>query len=781
MKRFLSVALLFLTTTTTWAQQYPFQKFELSSEDRANDLISHLTLKEKSALMCDESEAIPRLGIKKFNWWSEGLHGIRYGSNVSVFPQSIGMAASFDDKLVYDVFNAVSDEFRAKYHEARRNGKENSKFVSLSVWTPNINIFRDPRWGRGQETYGEDPFLTGRMAVNFIKGLQGNDPKYLKTVATAKHYAVHSGPEFSRHTDNIFVNDRDLFDTYLPAFKAVIRDANVQSVMCAYNRFRDKPCCGNDILLSNILRNRFGFNGYVVSDCGAISDFFTKMGHHTTPTSTQAWGWSLATGTDLNCEQSRTFLVNNLDSAINVGMINDSDINTSVRRLFRARFMLGLFDPDDQVAYSKIPFSVVGSEKHLKLSQEAAEKSLVLLKNNGILPLKNIKKIALIGPNANNFAILIGNYNGQPIRPITPLKALREKLGAQNVIYTPGCPIVPGVYVNQDIIGAENFFHMENGKLKSGLKAEYYTNTKFEGTPKLVQVDPKIDFYWMRSPLNNLVEDKFSIRWSGIIIPKKSATYQFGGNVKLKIDNVVIDSKDVALEKGKKYEIIAELRVVPSSYTNSIEPSAILSWAETTRDYHKEALDAAAKADVVIFCGGISAELEGEEMPLVIDGFSHGDRTHINLPKIQEDLLKDLHQTGKPVVFVNFSGSAMAMNWEDANLPAIVQAFYPGETTGTALTRLLFGEINPSGRLPITFYKSEKDIPDFSNYDMKGRTYRYFKGTPLYPFGYGLSYTTFEYSNLQSDKTHDTTSPVNITVDVKNTGKMDGEEVVQLY
>ncbi|HZK97630.1 MAG TPA: glycoside hydrolase family 3 C-terminal domain-containing protein, partial [Prolixibacteraceae bacterium] len=492
-------------------------------------------------------------------------------------------------------------------------------------------------------------------------------------------------------------------------------------------------------------------------------------------------GWSLATGTDLNCEQSRTFLVNNLDSAINVGMINESDINTSVRRLFRARFMLGLFDPDDQVAYSKIPFSVVGSEKHLKLSQEAAEKSLVLLKNTGILPLKNVKKIALIGPNANNFAILIGNYNGQPIRPITPLKALREKLGAQNVLYTPGCPIVPGVYVNQDIIGAENFFHMENGKLKSGLKAEYYTNTKFEGTPKLVQVDPKIDFYWMKSPLNNLVEDKFSIRWSGIIIPKKTGTYQFGGNVKLKIDNVVADSKGVALEKGKKYEILAELRVVPSSYTNSIEPSAILSWVDTTRDYHKEALDAAAKADVVIFCGGISAELEGEEMPLVIDGFSHGDRTHINLPKIQEDLLKDLYKTGKPVVYVNFSGSAMAMNWEDENLPAIVQAFYPGETTGTALTRLLFGEFNPSGRLPVTFYKSEKDIPDFSNYDMQGRTYRYFKGTPLYPFGYGLSYTTFEYSNLVANETSGTASPVSVTVDVKNSGKVDGEEVVQLY
>ncbi len=758
----------------------PYQNTQLSVDDRVEDLISRMTIHEKVTQLFNHAEAIDRLGVPAYDWWNECLHGVARAGKATVFPQAIGLSATFDQDLMFRVADAISDEARAKHHYYVANNIR-SIYTGLTFWTPNINIFRDPRWGRGQETYGEDPFLTGRMAVNFIKGLQGNDPKYLKTVATAKHYAVHSGPEFTRHTDNIYVNDRDLYDTYLPAFKAVVRDANVQSVMCAYNRFRDKPCCGNDILLSNILRNRFGFNGYVVSDCGAISDFFTKQGHHTTPNSTKAWGWSLSTGTDLNCEQSRTFLVNNLDSALRVGIINESDINTSVKRLFRARFMLGMFDPDDQVAYSKIPFSVVGSEKHLKLSQEAAEKSLVLLKNNGILPLKNAKKIALIGPNANNFAILIGNYNGDPIRPTTPLKALREKLGAQNVQYTLGCPIVPGVYTDPEIVDAANLFHNENGKLKAGLKAEYFTNIKFEGTPKLVQTDPKIDFYWKKSPLNNLIEDSFSVRWSGVLIPKKSATYQFGGNVKLKIDNKVTDSKGVALEKGKRYEIIAELVISASSYANSIDPTATLSWTDISRDYHKEALAAAAEADVVIFCGGISAELEGEEMPLVIDGFSHGDRTHINLPKIQEDLLKDLYKTGKPVVFVNFSGSAVAMNWEDANLPAIVQAFYPGEAAGTALVRLLFGEFNPSGRLPVTFYKSEKDIPDFSNYDMQGRTYRHFKGTPLYPFGYGLSYTTYEYSNLLINETSATASPVSVTVDVKNSGKVDGEEVVQIY
>lgn len=758
----------------------PYKNTQLSIDDRVEDLVSRMTLPEKVTQLFNQAAPVERLGVPAYNWWNECLHGVARAGTATVFPQAIGLSATFDQDLMFRVGDAISDEARAKHNFFVANNVR-SIYTGLTFWTPNINIFRDPRWGRGQETYGEDPFLTGRLAVNFIKGLQGNDPKYLKTVATAKHYAVHSGPEATRHSDNIFVSDRDLYDTYLPAFKAVIREANVQSVMCAYNSFRDKPCCGNDVLLSNILRNRFGFNGYVVSDCGAISDFYTQRAHHIVPTSTQAWGWSLSTGTDLNCEGSRNFLVNNLDSAIRVGMINESDINTSVRRLFKARFMLGMFDPDDQVAYSKIPFSVVGCEKHLKLSQEAAEKSYVLLKNTGILPLKNVKKIALIGPNANNYAILIGNYNGIPVHPVTPLKAFREKLGSKNVNYTPGCPIVPGVYTDKEIIGADILFHNENGGLKAGLKGEYFANTKFEGTPKMVQIDSKIDFNWMKSPVSNMIEDQFAVRWSGVLMPKKAGTYQFGGNVKLKIDGKMADAKGVLLEKGKKYEIIAELQVNSSSAVNSIEPSASLSWAETTRNYHKEALDAAAKADVIIFCGGISSGLEGEEMRLVIDGFSHGDRTHINLPKIQEDLLMDLQKTGKPIVYVNFSGSAIALNWEDQNLPAIVQGFYPGETTGTALTRLLFGEYNPSGRLPVTFYKSEKDIPDFSNYDMQGRTYRYFKGTPLYPFGFGLSYTTFEYSNLKVDEKTKTASTVNVTVDVKNTGKLDGEEVVQIY
>ena len=758
----------------------PYQNTQLSVDERVIDLVSRMTLREKVTQLFNSAEPIERLGVPAYNWWNECLHGVARAGKATVFPQAIGLSATFDQDLMFRVGDVISDEARAKHNYFLSNNIH-SIYTGLTFWTPNINIFRDPRWGRGQETYGEDPYLTGRMAVNFIKGLQGNDPKYLKTVATAKHYAVHSGPEFTRHVDNIFVDDYDLFDTYLPAFKAVIQEANVQSVMCAYNRFRDKPCCGNDILLSTILRERFGFNGYVVSDCGAISDFYTKNAHHVVPTSTQAWGWSLSTGTDLNCEGSRAFLTSNLDSAIKVGMINESDINTSVKRLFRARFMLGMFDPDDQVAFTKIPFSVVGSEKHLQLSLEAAQKSLVLLKNNGILPLKNVKKVALIGPNANNFAILIGNYSGNPIHPVTPLTALREKLGVQNVFYTPGCPIVPGVFTDPEIVNENCLFHLENKKLVKGLKAEYFNNPRFEGAPKLVRIDPKIDFYWMNSPISNLVEDQFSVRWTGTLVPQKTATYQFGGNARLKINDVSVAKKGIELEKGSEYQIVAEFKVTSSPYTNSIEPSAKLSWSEMSRDYRQEALDAAAKGDVVIFCGGISAELEGEEMPVVIDGFSHGDRTSLDLPKVQEDLLMELQKTGKPVVYVNFSGSAVAMNWEEQNLPAIVQAFYPGETTGTALTKLLFGEMNPSGRLPVTFYKSVNDLPAFSNYDMKGRTYRYFNGEALYPFGYGLSYTTFAYNNIACSGTFDTKSPVTVTVDVKNTGKMDGEEVVQLY
>jgi beta-glucosidase len=760
--------------------QYPFQDPSLPVEERAYDLVSRLTLQEKVTQFFNHSEAIPRLGIPQYDWWNECLHGVARAGKATVFPQAIGLAATFDEELMFSVATAISDEARAKHHNFLKNNVH-SIYTGLTFWSPNINIFRDPRWGRGQETYGEDPYLTGRMAVNFIKGLQGNDPHYLKTIATAKHYAVHSGPEYSRHVDNVFVNDRDLYDTYLPAFKASVREANVQSVMCAYNRFRDKPCCGSDLLLNNILRNEFGFTGYITSDCGAISDFYTKNAHHVVENSSRAWGWSVSTGTDLNCETPASFLVSNLDSAIQNGVINEKDLNTSLLRLFEARIKLGMFDPDIMVPYSKIPFSVVGSKEHLQLAEKAAEKSLVLLKNDGILPLKNGKKIALIGPNADNFDILIANYNGEPVVPITPLTGIRAKIGKQNVLYSAGCPIVPGIYTNYKPVPYKNLFHDENGKLKNGLKAEYFSEENLKGQPAFVRIDSLINFYWMHSPVDNQLEDSFSVRWIGILIPDQSGTFSFGGNTRVKINGKDPGKNLVELVKGQKYDLEVTFTVVPFWWNNAVEPSAKFEWVETSKDYKKEALDAAKKADVIVFCGGISSSLEGEEMPLSIDGFSHGDRTHINLPAVQEDLLKELKKTGKPVIYVNFSGSAMAMNWENENLPAIIQAFYPGEATGTALARMLFGDFNPAGRLPVTFYKSVNDLPDFKDYRMEGRTYRYFKGEPLWGFGYGLSYTTFNYKNLVVPESSPAGSDVKISVDVTNSGKRDGEEVVEIY
>lgn len=779
----LIICFLLLCGSSFGQQQFgfPFQDSKLPVDQRVDDLVARMTLKEKVFQLFNQAPAIDRLGVPAYNWWNECLHGVARAGKATVFPQAIGMAATFDQDLMFRVGTAVSDEARAKHHNFARN---NARYIymGLTFWTPNINIFRDPRWGRGQETYGEDPYLTGRMAVNYIKGLQGNDPKYFKTIATAKHYAVHSGPEVSRHTDNIYVNDRDLYETYLPAFSAAVKEANVQSIMCAYNRFRDKPCCGSDILLSNILRKQFGFNGYIVSDCGAITDFYSKKSHHVVETPSQALGWSLSAGTDLNCEESKAFVEDHFDEAISKGMINEKDIDVSLKRLFKARFELGMFDPDNQVAYSQIPMSVVGSPEHQKLTLEVAEKSLVLLKNTGILPLKGVKKIALIGPNANNPTVLIGNYNGDPINPVTPLKALRDRLGAKNVFYTPGCPIVPGVFTDYELIGEQNFFHSENGKLLKGLKAEYFLDTALIGTPKIVRIDKAINFYWEKSPINQLVDESFGVKWTGILKPEKSGTFSFTGNVIVKLNDELVADKQIKLEKDKEYKFEATLKVAAFWWaSNHQQQFATLTWVNVARDYHQEAIEAAKKSEIIVFCGGISAKLEGEEMKIETDGFSHGDRTHINLPKIQEDLLKELYKTGKQIVYVNFSGSAIALNWENENLPAIVQGFYPGEATGTALTRLLFGDFNPSGRLPVTFYKSIDQLPDFKNYEMEGRTYRYFKGEPLYQFGYGLSYTTFEYSNLEVSGTMKTGEPVSVSIDLKNTGNKDGEEVVQLY
>jgi len=781
---FLLGLLLFFTACkspdqTASEYEYPFQDPSLGIDARVDDLVNRLTPEEKARQLFNKAPAIERLGIPEYNWWNECLHGVARAGTATVFPQAIGLAATFDEDLMFRVATAISDEGRAKHHYFARNGARGI-YMGLTYWSPNINIFRDPRWGRGQETYGEDPYLTGRLAVNFVRGLQGDHPRYLKSIATVKHYAVHSGPEFSRHVDNIFVNDRDLYETYLPAFKMAIEEANVQSLMCAYNRFRDQPCCGSNLLLGDILRDEFGFSGYVVTDCGAVSDFYTEGHHQVVETPEQGWGWSLATGADLNCEESRAFL-QNIDSALHVGIINEKDINTSLSRLFKARFQLGFFDPDEDNPYASIPMSVVGSEEHLKLTLEAAEKSMVLLKNEGILPLDKSKKVALIGPNANNFAVLIGNYNGDPVHPVTPLDAFREVLEEQ-VVYTPGSPLVPGIYSDYRVIGPENFYHRWEGELVPGLRGTYFANTDFTGDPTVEQVDPFIDFRWEQSPASQVMDEPFAVKWEGYLVPEQTGIYAFDGNVSLILDGQVVGDRPVILVAGREYKLeathIAKAFWWSSNYQQQF---ARLSWFDTSRDLEAEAMEAARQADVVVFCGGISSNLEGEEMPIETDGFSHGDRTHIKLPAVQEDLLKKLHQTGVPIVYVNFSGSAVALNWQDEHLPAIIQAFYPGEATGHALTRIIYGETNPSGRLPVTFYKSVDDLPGFQDYQMQGRTYRYFRGTPLYEFGYGLSYTQFRYSNLVLPKDIGIGEPLTLSVTVHNEGDHDGREVVQVY
>ena len=763
--------------------EYPFQDPSLSPHERAVDLVSRLTLEEKAAQMYDKAPAIERLGIPKYNWWNEALHGVARAGHATVFPQAIGMAATFDEDLMLNVATTISDEGRAKHHYFEDHGAR-EMYTGLTFWSPNINIFRDPRWGRGQETYGEDPFLTGRMAVNFVNGLQGDDDKYLKTVATVKHFAVHSGPESTRHSDDYHPTKADLRETYLSAFQTAITNTNVASVMCAYNAVDGYPACGNDELLNTYLRGEFGFDGYVVSDCGAIGDFYYPDAHHYVDTKAEAAADAVKTGTDVNCGDGNGSKFAALPEAVAEGFISEETIDKAFTRLFEARFRLGMFDDPASVPYTSIPYDTVGDAEHIALSEKAARESLVLLKNDGILPLKEGTKVAVIGPNADNWMVLVANYYGIPTHPVTPLQGISEKIGADNVTYTPGSMLADQVYTNYDTIGAENLFHEdESGALAPGLSATYYDNPKFEREPVLTRTDPAIDFYWTESPVDGTLNDTFSVSWSGYIVPKKDGAYRFKGTrwTDAEINGQPVGNTTYLMKAGQRYALTVKFVSDTYWHRNSIEPESRLKWVDTSRDLHAEAMDAAAKADVVLFFGGIDADLEGEEMDVHIDGFSGGDRTNLKLPKVQEDLIKDLQGTGKPVVLVNFSGSAMALNWEDENLPAIIQGFYPGERTGAAVADLLWGEYSPSGRLPVTFYKSVDDLPAFNDYSMENRTYKYYTGEPLYRFGYGLSYTTFAYSGLSVPETADATHPLNVTATVSNTGDMASREVVQVY
>lgn len=764
--------------------KFMYQDTNLPLDQRVNLLVSELTLEEKIDQILYTAPAIERLGIPAYNWWNECLHGVARAGYATVFPQSITIAGSWDTELMHRVATAISDEARAKYHEFIRRGKRGI-YQGLTFWSPNINIFRDPRWGRGHETYGEDPYLTGQMGLQFVKGLQGDDPKYLKLVATAKHYAVHSGPEPLRHSFDANVSERDLQETYLPAFRTLVVDGKAYSVMGAYNRFRGYPACANPIL-EGILRKDWGFEGYIVSDCWAIADFFSPGAHGVAKDAAEASAMAVRQGTDLNCGSSYP----SLRDAVKRGLITEKEIDVSVKRLFTARFKLGMFDPDEMVPFSKIPFNTNCSDEHLTLAREAALKSIILLKNeNNTLPLsRSVKTIAVIGPNADNWEALLGNYNGIPKNPITVLQGLKNKLEPKTtVLFAEGCDLAEGIH---NLVPIPSCYLM-TGTGKQGVTGEYFPNSKLQGKPLFTRVDDNINFYWESgSPSPELPDDNFSIRWTGYLVPPVSGIYHVGcwGMPELEVwlegekilshrteHHAFQHEKAIEMEAGMKYKIVYEYR---NWYGDA---DAKLLWTMPDQGMKQKALDIASKADAVILVLGLSQRLEGEEMPIKVDGFEGGDRTHLNLPKPQEDLMKALKETGKPVILVLLNGSALSINYASENMDAILSAGYPGQEGGNAVADILAGDYNPAGRLPVTYYKSVDQLPPFEEYDMKDRTYRYFSGEPLYPFGYGLSYTTFDYEGLHLPDKIETGEPVMVKVKVTNTGKRSGEEVVQLY
>lgn len=794
-------------TVMASAQMLPYQNPELSAEERAEDLLGRLTLEEKTQLMMDVSPAIPRLGIPEFHWWSEALHGIGRNGIATVFPITMGMAATFNDHLVYQAFTAASDEARAKNTEARQKNNIR-RYRGLSFWTPNINIFRDPRWGRGQETYGEDPYLTTRMGLAVVNGLQGQEfswssdisssssstrntsstsstRKYKKLFACAKHYAVHSGPEWNRHEFNIEqLPERDLWETYLPAFKALVKEGNVKEIMCAYQAIDGEPCCGNTRYLHRILRDEWGFQGIVTSDCGAIDDFYKPGRHHFVKTEEDAAAQAVIAGTDVECGS----VYRSLPEAVRTGKITEQQLDTSLRRLLIGRFELGDFDPDEQVEWTKIPMSVVASKEHKQIALEAAQQSIVLLKNNGILPLNSKlvtrnPKLVVMGPNANDSTMMWGNYNGQPTQTITILQGIRQ--------YLPNVPFIQGCTWTRKEVPTSMFNQVFTDDGRPGLQANYWNNERMEGLPAIAirLTEPlHLDNGGNTAFAPGVNLEHFTARYEGVFRPQQDGEVTFdmlnddysmlvfNGDTLLNRTNGhgVRDAHlTYKVEAGKSYP----LQLVYVQHTGH----AMLQFDINMTDHSAEALSPLTApqsplkdADIVIFVGGISPRLEGEEMKVSEDGFKGGDRTSIELPQVQREWLANLKKAGKRIIYVNCSGSAIALTPEDEIADAIVQGWYGGEKGGQAVADVLFGAYNPCGKLPITFYKSTNDLPDFLDYRMTNRTYRYFKGEPLYPFGYGLSYTTFEIGEPQYIYNK-------VRVRVKNTGKREGTEVVQVY
>ncbi len=779
-----------------------YKDLNRSFEERANDLVAQMTLEEKVAQLGNDAPAIPRLGIEAHEWWNEALHGVARAGAATVFPQAIGLAATFDDALMLEIATAISDEARAKHHEFARRGQR-GRYQGLTFWSPNINIFRDPRWGRGQETYGEDPYLTSRMGVAFVKGLQGDDPKYLKVAATAKHFAVHSGPEADRHRFDVHPSKRDLYETYLPAFQALVQEGRVRSVMGAYNRVYGESASASTLLLQQVLRKDWGFDGYVVSDCDSIEDIF--LHHKIVGTAAEAAALGVKNGCDLDCGKTYDALI----PAVRQGLIKEADIDVAVRRLMLARMQLGMFDPPERVRWARIPYSVNQSPAHDRLARRAAQKSIVMLKNEGVLPLsRDLGTIAVIGPTADDVMSLLGNYYGTPAAPVTILQGIREAVGPKTrVLYSRGADLVAGREEPRaaPVIDA-TYLRPAADSREQGLKGEYFRGRNFAGAPVLRRIDPRVAFRWDRgAPTDDLVArgelaqanalhgDDYSVRWTGQLLPPTTGRYELnvGANDgarlyldgKLVIDgwaqNERLQSKSAAvdLEAGKAYALTLEF------FEDIRDAEVRLSWRRPgAKPAFEEALEAARASDVVVFVGGLTGDVEGEEMKVSYPGFAGGDRTDLRLPATQQKLLEALQATGKPVVLVLTTGSAIAVDWAHARLPAILVAWYPGQRGGNAVADVLFGDTNPSGRLPVTFYKQDEKLPAFDDYEMRGRTYRYFTGTPLYPFGHGLSYTRFEYSDLELDRASVAADgSMQASVQIKNVGQRAGDEVVQLY
>lgn len=749
---------------------------------RAKDLVSRMTLEEKIPQLINDAPAIPRLGVPEYNWWNEGLHGVAAAGYATVFPQAIGMASTWDTPLMRQIAGVVSTEFRAKYYANQHRFGGSDWFGGLTVWSPNINIFRDPRWGRGQETYGEDPYLSSRLGVAYVQGLQGDDPHYLKTVATPKHFAVYSGPEAKRHHIDVHPSAKDLEETYFPAFRATVMEANAQSIMCSYNAVNGVPACANRQLLTDKLRKQWGFNGYVVSDCEAVSDVYLPTNHGYATSAEAGIKATFDAGMDLICGNAKE--ADHIRAALKQGLISESQIDQSLVRLFSARMHLGQFDPRPAV-FANITAQDNDTNVHRQLALTVAEKSLVLLKNShDILPLSTsaVKNVAVVGPNADNLEALVGNYHGTPSQPITVLQGIRTRFSKANIHYAPGSglldPIQSAVPDSQLCVDVQCH--------KPGLVAEYFADHDVTARPLRKRVEANARLSWRHHVASG------AVRWTGYIKVRESGVYSLrylaNGGYRIWVNHQpivdawhvdwrpVLASGAVTLVAGKTYPLKVE------AFQRGEQGDEKLVWSLPSEPGVKAALLAAQKADVVIFVGGLTSQLEGEEMPIPLPGFSGGDRTDLSLPLVQRQLLDQLYATGKPVVVVLMNGSAMAVNQADKKAAAIVEAWYPGQRGGQAVARLFAGDFSPAGRLPVTFYRSVNELPAFDNYAMVNRSYRFFNGDVLYPFGYGLSYSQFRYSHMMVSPTQERANQaVTVSVDVTNTGKVDADEVVQLY